>query len=89
MDVRFTTPPERTGLFGVTPQHETFGIADARLVVAGHPERSLIYQRVVKLGPGRMPPLASSVVDVRGAALLRRWIGQLDAKNAGRTNGGP
>jgi hypothetical protein len=31
-------------------------------------------QRIATLGPGRMPPLASSVLDQEGIALLSAWI---------------
>ncbi len=77
MELRFSTPMARTGILGIVPQHESFGIADARLVAPGDPDRSVVYQRIIRLGPGRMPPLASSVVDEKGAQLLREWIARL------------
>jgi hypothetical protein len=74
MVLRFTTPADKMAILGARPQHEAFGIANALLVAPGEPERSLVYQRVVRLGAGRMPPLSSSVVDEKGARLLREWI---------------
>ena len=52
----------------------TFDLKDPRLLVPGDPERSLIYHRMNRLGLGRMPHMASNVVDEEGAALIREWI---------------
>ncbi|MBX3745817.1 MAG: PQQ-dependent sugar dehydrogenase [Verrucomicrobiae bacterium] len=72
-DARSRTPLSATGLIdGLLSDDE--GDADNRLVVRGHVDRSMLHARVVRLGPGRMPPLASEVVDEVSAALLRRWI---------------
>ena len=46
----------------------------ARLVVPGAPDRSLVLHRMNKLGLGRMPHVASNVVDPEGVALVREWI---------------
>ena len=40
-----------------------------RLVAPGHPERSVLAHRVGLTAPGRMPPLATNLVDERGVAL--------------------
>ena len=52
----------------------TFGLPDAGIIVPGAPGRSLLSSRVHRLGAGRMPPLASRVVDTAGAALIDDWI---------------
>lgn len=80
MQLGHATRREEMGLIGVKAQHALLGIPDALLVAPGSPERSLLYQRIVKTGPGRMPPLASSVVDQQAAALFRDWILQLPAE---------
>jgi glucose/arabinose dehydrogenase len=76
-DVHIRTKGERMKLFDVKPQHDVFGIADPRIVASGSPERSILFQRVTRRGPGQMPPLATSVVDERAAAMLREWIAGL------------
>jgi uncharacterized repeat protein (TIGR03806 family) len=78
MELGFLTPIDRMGILGAAPQHETFGIANARLIAAGSPERSLIYDRMARQGHGRMPPLASTVVDEAHLKLLRAWILNLE-----------
>ena len=72
-----TLPLEETGTINVRPGHGAFGIRDGRLLVPGEPERSLIYYRMNKLGLGRMPHVASGVVDPVAVSLVRDWIKQL------------
>jgi putative heme-binding domain-containing protein len=58
----------------IYPQHDTFGIERAMLVAPGEPDRSILYHRVNRRGPGQMPPLVTKVVDARAAELIRQWI---------------
>jgi hypothetical protein len=59
------------------PLHQTFGLADAKLVAPGHAGRSVLAHRAGLRGPGQMPPLSSNRVDEAGVALLRAWIDSL------------
>jgi mono/diheme cytochrome c family protein len=77
IDLHINTKEDRMRLMDVKPVHDALGIADARLVAAGAPDRSILYQRVTRRGPGQMPPLATRVVDERAAVLLREWIEHL------------
>jgi hypothetical protein len=77
MDLEFTTAREKTKLFDVRPVHHSYGIADARLVAPGEPERSVLLQRVARRGEGQMPQLATAVVDEQAVRLLRDWIRQM------------
>jgi hypothetical protein len=53
------------------------GAAEAKRVVRGHPEQSVLVARMNSSDPRtRMPPLGVSVVDAEGVALIRRWIEQ-------------
>jgi len=79
-EVNVNTPRERMKLVDVKPIHDAFGIEGGRLVAPGDPARSVLYHRVTRRGPGQMPPLASSVVDERGTALLREWIEGLSVR---------
>jgi hypothetical protein len=63
-----------TGTLGTRPGQGDFGLKDPRILVPGEPERSMVLYRMQKLGLGRMPHVASSVVDEEGVKLVRDWI---------------
>jgi uncharacterized repeat protein (TIGR03806 family) len=69
-----TLPLKETGTVDVRPAHGTLDLKDPRLLVPGEPERSLIAHRMTRLGLGRMPHIASTVVDDLGAKLIADWI---------------
>jgi uncharacterized repeat protein (TIGR03806 family) len=79
LELEFTTPLDKTSLLDEKPQHDRFGITDARLLAPGHPERSLLLTRINRVERGRMPPLATSVIDRAAVSLLERWISELPA----------
>jgi putative heme-binding domain-containing protein len=60
------------------PKQGDFGLDAAKIVAAGDPFRSVLYYRMAKLGPGRMPLVGAHALDVDGLRLLRCWIEQLD-----------
>jgi glucose/arabinose dehydrogenase len=74
MELEFTTPLDKMRLVDVKPLHHTFGIADARLVAPGCPERSVLLRRVSHRDEGHMPPLATSTVDREAVQVLHDWI---------------
>ena len=47
------------------------------MLAPGDPSRSVLFYRMAKLGPGRMPRLGSSVVDHEGLHLIHDWIAEL------------
>ena len=67
----------QTATMDAPPVHGDYGLADARLIAPGSPERSILAHRMGLSGAGRMPPLASSVVDDQGVKLVRSWIGRM------------
>ncbi len=77
IDLEFTTPLKKMRLLDVKPLHDSFGIKDAKLIVPGDPERSVLFQRIARRGPGQMPPLASTVVDREAVELFRAWIKEM------------
>lgn len=77
LDLRFTTPLARTGTCGVSPSTDTLGLANPRIIAPGKPEESVLLARMRATDGKRMPPLASRVVDDRGAALVAAWIASL------------
>lgn len=77
IDLHFSTPRQNMQLVGVPPVHDRYGIREALLVAPADPSRSVLIHRVGTTGPGRMPPLASSVVDQAAVRLLSDWIRQM------------
>jgi hypothetical protein len=73
----YTLELAATGTIRAHPAQGDLGIPDARIIAPGDPRRSLIYHRMAALEPGRMPPLASSVVDQEAVELIRNWIQQI------------
>jgi len=72
-DARLETPTDSAGLLrGLL--NDTGSDPEARVVVPGHPGRSVLLQRLLTTGADRMPPISSGVVDTEGVALLERWI---------------
>ena len=74
IELRWTTAKDKMRLIGVTPLHDKFGLADALLVAPGAPERSILMQRVLRVGQGGMPPLAKTLVDGPAVKMLGEWI---------------
>ena len=65
-------------LVGQTSRYRPHGAADARRVVAGDTDASVVTLRMKTDNPfARMPPLGVQVVDVQGIALVERWIKDL------------
>ncbi len=73
----YNLPLDKTVLVNELPQHGSFGINNGRLLAPGDPGRSIMVYRMAKLGEGRMPHIASSVVDEGAVELVRDWIKQL------------
>jgi uncharacterized repeat protein (TIGR03806 family) len=79
MDLRMATAFADMGLCGVSPLQGDLGITGALLLDPGHSDNSILYQRMISTDVSRMPPLATSVVDAQGAAVVREWIDGLGA----------
>jgi glucose/arabinose dehydrogenase len=77
IDLQFGTALDKMELVRVPPLHDKFGLREPLLVAPGAPERSVLLHRIGKTGEGRMPPVASSVVDEEGVRVLRAWIKSL------------
>ncbi|MEQ8786602.1 MAG: PQQ-dependent sugar dehydrogenase [Pirellulaceae bacterium] len=73
-----TLPLSETGTVDARPGQGLFGLEDPRILVPGHPERSLIHHRMKILGLGRMPHIASGVVDEEAVELVRKWIAEME-----------
>ncbi len=82
MELEYLTPLASMRILDVKPQHHTFDIPEARLVAAGHPERSVLLHRMSNRDAGHMPPLGTSLVDEDAVRLLREWIASMPEPRA-------
>ena len=75
-------PLSETGTIGVNPGQGKFKLNRPSLLTAGSPSRSLISFRMKKLGLGRMPHVASHMIDREAVKLIDQWIQTVKAKDA-------
>jgi uncharacterized repeat protein (TIGR03806 family) len=76
----FTLKLDEMKIVNVKPAHGEFGLKDPKVLRPGHPEQSMIYHRMKLTGLGRMPHIASSVVDEKGAKLIEEWIRKMPSR---------
>ncbi len=74
IDLRWQTPLAETRMLNEPPSQGDLGLADPRILASGKPGQSLLLHRVETLGDGRMPNVATNIVDADGVRLLRAWI---------------
>lgn len=67
-----------TNACDVAPQLDDLGIADARLIAPGEPDRSVLLERMRRTDAARMPDNAGLLQDREGARLIRSWIYDLE-----------
>jgi hypothetical protein len=72
-----TLPLKETGTINTVPGQGTFDLKDPRILVPGDPARSLLLNRMQRVGLGRMPHIASSVVDREAVELIEKWIKEM------------
>lgn len=77
MDFDWNAFPDRMRAVGQTPQHGDLGIAGARVIAAGAPERSVLIPRMGTRAPGQMPPVGTRTSDSAGLRLMAEWIASL------------
>jgi hypothetical protein len=78
-DLRYTTALKDTRICNRTPEKGDLGVAGALILVPRMPGKSLLSLRMHTLGQGRMPQLATSVVDTAGVKAVDDWIAALPA----------
>jgi len=81
LDLRFTTPLGSTNACDRTPQAGDLGIAGARIIAPSDSARSVLLARANRRDALGMPPLASTLVDTAGVALLASWVDSLGSCN--------
>jgi uncharacterized repeat protein (TIGR03806 family) len=79
IDLRYDIGFKDTGLCGTIPAKGTQNVDGATNLTPGHPELSVTWLRMNTLDRGRMPPLASYLLDQDALALVGDWIGGIGA----------
>ena len=82
MQLEYVTALEKMKLIDAVPVHDKFGLAEARIVAPGDPERSVILQRMARRGRGQMPQLATYIVDQPAVDMMTAWIKGMNAASA-------
>jgi uncharacterized repeat protein (TIGR03806 family) len=77
LDLRADTPLAATAACDRPPWRGDLGVADARIIAPGAPERSVLWLRASARDEHGMPPLATTRVDPDGT-LVRDWIAMLE-----------
>lgn len=77
LDLRFSTSLADTRACDGDAQAGSLGVAGAKLLAPGAPDRSLISLRARASGADRMPPLGTSVVDTAGVQAIDAYIASL------------
>jgi uncharacterized repeat protein (TIGR03806 family) len=81
LDFRYTTTLANTNACNALPQAGDLGIANARIIATGDAARSVVVARANRRDAQAMPPLASTIVDQAGVALLTSWVNALSTCN--------
>jgi uncharacterized repeat protein (TIGR03806 family) len=68
------------GIVDIPPAHGNFGIKGAMLLSPGHPQQSIVLQRMNMTGLGRMPHIGSRVVDEQAVKVVGEWIKQMPSR---------
>jgi uncharacterized repeat protein (TIGR03806 family) len=79
MDLRFSIPLGDAKACGLDPSNGDLGVPFAKILAPGNPAVSMLSLRPKTLGAGRMPPLASQVIDAEGTAAIDAWISSLSS----------
>ena len=77
MDLRFNTAMPDRNICNTDPHAGDAGVTGGKLVMPGSHDSSILYARMHSRGDYQMPPLASTVVDENGSALIAAWIDSL------------
>ncbi|MDH5515461.1 MAG: hypothetical protein OEY45_09905, partial [Gammaproteobacteria bacterium] len=77
LDLRHDTIVSQTGTCDVMPTRGDLGLVDARIIAPGDADRSVLLARMATRDADMMPPLASTLPDTAGVALIREWIDTL------------
>jgi hypothetical protein len=75
-DARLFTPLSEAGIVN-GDLFDDLGDSNNRVIVPGSTNLSVMHYRISRRGTDQMPPIATSIVDTQGVALIAAWIGEL------------
>lgn len=79
LDLRFVTKLGEMNACDALPQSGDLGIANARVIAPGEPERSVLIARMkLRDQINQMPPVASHLVDEAAVKVVSDWIASLE-----------
>ncbi len=78
----YDLPLEKTFLVDQKPAQGMLGLPDARILVPQNPYRSVMFYRLAKQGPGRMPHVGVTMTDPVGLQVVHDWIAEMQPTNA-------
>jgi len=80
LDLRYRTTLVQTNACDAAPQNGDLGLGGAaRIIAPGNAAQSVLVERMSRRDANGMPPLASSLVDTAGVALVESWIDGLNS----------
>jgi mono/diheme cytochrome c family protein len=78
MDLRYATLLSATNACDAAPQAGDLGLGSAaRIIAPGSAANSVLTARMNRRDANGMPPLASTIADAAGVALIESWIASL------------
>ena len=77
-ELHASVPLTQTATINTKPGQGAFKLSDPRIVVPGDPSRSMILERMKLTGLGRMPHIASKVVDQDAVKVIQDWLASLN-----------
>jgi len=79
INLDYRTADANMNVCNLSPIGGDLGIANAVLIAPADPASSIIWQRMRRRDVFAMPPLASSLIDTSGEALLQSWINGMNS----------
>jgi|GEM_PF-535782 len=79
MDFRYTATFQEMNVCGELPVRGDLGIDGAELLKPGVPAESIIHARMSSVGPHRMPPLGTTIIDNAAVGAVEDWINGVQA----------
>src|SRR5262245_55290727 len=76
-ELQASVPLTLTKAVDTPPGQGAFNLRDPKIIAPGDPDRSLVLHRMQLTTLGRMPHVASTIVDRQAADLIRQWLADL------------
>ena len=81
MELEWSRKLADTVTLNAQPVHTRFGLGDkARIIAPANPAQSVMLQRIIRPGPGRMPPVGALSPDPKWIALFTKWVSEMKAE---------